>query len=563
MKQLTLSILISWWCVSHIQGQEFKLLLKNEVVSSNCVQLSAANGIYHFNLETSKIQINGFRQIIPKNNFSDDQFLKLYGLQYELKDVPSIELDAYSYVEFPCDSFDSRYRQFMNWDPSPIENFLILQARDNPEKLAHTPFLITSPQIISELSDTLSTSGIIDGAISYKRGSCYQNEHFTLTHRATLDSLEKVYSTYRDSVITPKIEPLFQPFFLGQFELTNKEYNDFKNWVIDSLFLETVYRNCDDLELSSTLLNCTKKQLKDLDVELKEENRARYGLKCPDKSMSEFRSNEEYIPYMVELYIVQPQRYYKRRELNPKLWNYKMNNQKSVAIAPDSLKFLNFRTAESDFLTCAFHWHPIYNSFPIVNISYEQAEAFCHWKTNQLQDKFKNKGLKVKVEIPALHEYELALKTIVPEANSLIYDLSNENYFLEQRNFDDQNMIEIWFKKVANNEPMLMKKEYQQQAFEYNQWLSANYFEGLNFINGNVSEYCSTPITEELLEMNNIPRPEGALENYVLVLGSNYEQDVKSKAGSNVNTIFYKTIQKRTDASSTTGVRLVLRVESL
>lgn len=567
--------------VFNVCGQETQLLLKKELISPNCIAVSSVNGEYYLHYQKAGSEIQGYLHVIPEEIFKDSNAIKVYGLQNEFASAPSIEFDEYSWSQFPCDSFDARYSRFKNVELYRYHNYL-KEVIDAPEKLKFTPFIVSTPVAIeekkNEVIDTIDYSniqisggpikvpseGIIDGVVIYEQlCKCYQREHFTIAEKEQFDSVSIGYKTYRDSIVSPKIEPSLQPFYLSQFELTNKEYNEFKQWVIDSICLETAYWNCMNVELSSELLNCSKKTRKSLDLNQLKSNYDRFGLKCPDKSFSDFRNNPDYIPALSVLYYPQPQRYYKRRELNWELWNYRMNDSVMINIMPDSTKFKAISNLEHDFFTNMFHWHPAYFNYPIVNISYEQLQAFCNWKTNQIQGEYAKKGLKVSVEIPQIHEYELALKTIVPEAKYIIYDHSNEAYFVETRTFDFDHPISNWFKKTTAYHELESVSGLEQETFEYNQWLHANYFKGLSFINGNVSEYCSTPITLELLEMNGISIPEGDLNDYVLVLGSNYANDVKAKKGSNVNTIFYKTIQLKSEMNAKTGARIILHVTKL
>jgi formylglycine-generating enzyme required for sulfatase activity len=98
--------------------------------------------------------------------------------------------------------------------------------------------------------------------------------------------------------------------------------------------------------------------------------------------------------------------------------NYlKQNNQtEKLNIAQvDSANWNVFSNNENPF-TKYYHAHPAYNNYPIVNISYEAANLYCDWLTEQYNAGKKKKYRKVKFRLPTEEEWMIAAKGGVQEA---------------------------------------------------------------------------------------------------------------------------------------------------
>lgn len=59
-----------------------------------------------------------------------------------------------------------------------------------------------------------------------------------------------------------------------------------------------------------------------------------------------------------------------------------------VNIYPDTLAWIHdFTYSFNDPNTHNYFWHPAYDNYPVVGVSWRQAKAFCHWRT-QLQNNY-------------------------------------------------------------------------------------------------------------------------------------------------------------------------------
>ncbi len=57
-----------------------------------------------------------------------------------------------------------------------------------------------------------------------------------------------------------------------------------------------------------------------------------------------------------------------------------------------------------------YGWHPHYDNFPVVNITYESAVKFCEWLTEKYNNSTDKKYKKVQFKLPTEKEWELAAR---------------------------------------------------------------------------------------------------------------------------------------------------------
>lgn len=72
-----------------------------------------------------------------------------------------------------------------------------------------------------------------------------------------------------------------------------------------------------------------------------------------------------------------------------------------------------------------YHWHPAYQNYPIVNISYEAAKAYCQWLTDQYNAQRKRNYTQVLFRLPTPEEWRTAAGSGNPKA---LTPFSNDSF---------------------------------------------------------------------------------------------------------------------------------------
>jgi formylglycine-generating enzyme len=181
-------------------------------------------------------------------------------------------------------------------------------------------------------------------------------------------------------------------FYMDETEITNNQYRQFVEWVRDSiarswLFLAGHQEGRDEFgfdedefgnQIDPPVLNWE----------------ARIRWQDP-----EVRDILEY------LYIPENERFFRRREINTDTLKYIFNRidlreaarrsrsvsraefvkTDTVAIYPDTLVWIrDFTYAYNEPMATTYFWHPTYDHYPVVGVSWKQARAFTVWRTNLL-----------------------------------------------------------------------------------------------------------------------------------------------------------------------------------
>lgn len=196
-------------------------------------------------------------------------------------------------------------------------------------------------------------------------------------------------------------------FWMDETEITNNEYRQFVNWVIDSMVRERLGEEYDADEF------------------LIEEDEYGNPIDPPYLNWNA-RINprqEEVAEVLEQFYIPENERFFRRKELDTRkiLYEYQdidyqaaaaerrnpqrqiMNSDKSetyysdsvlvsdrskfvktyrLNIYPDTLAWItDFTYSYNDPVAKMYFWHPGFDDYPVVGITWEQAKAFSIWRT--------------------------------------------------------------------------------------------------------------------------------------------------------------------------------------
>ena len=172
-------------------------------------------------------------------------------------------------------------------------------------------------------------------------------------------------------------------FYMDNTEITNNEYRQFTDWVRDSLAHRLIG--------GDHLID---------EGEYGEHINWRKRIKWDD---------EQNVETLTELFLPESERYYKRKQIDTRklIYEYywidlqaaaqRANRQQGLTdrsvfikkevlpIYPDTLCWIHDYTYSfNDPITKAYYWHPAYDDYPVVGVSWKQAQAFCVWRTQLL-----------------------------------------------------------------------------------------------------------------------------------------------------------------------------------
>ena len=175
--------------------------------------------------------------------------------------------------------------------------------------------------------------------------------------------------------------------------------------------------------------------------------------------------------------------------------NYDFLNTYIVNVYPDTTAWINdFDNAYNEPYTRMYFSHPGYADYPVVGVSWEQANAFANWRTDYLRRSIGKQGAYIEpYRLPTEAEWEFAAR-VCKEANKYPWEgdfpLSDSGCFYANLKPGDGNYIKdgnLITSKVGTYDP--------------------NDF-GLYDMAGNVSEWTSTAYTESIDRLTNDINPE-------------------------------------------------------
>lgn len=210
--------------------------------------------------------------------------------------------------------------------------------------------------------------------------------------------------------VSPSRTVSVQAFYMDETEITNNEYRQFVFWVRDSI-AHTILGNQDNPELGEHYQVDESGQV----IEFGQQNPYKLINWEEEIDYSDEKINEVLEDPMEEFYLLEDQRYYHIKQVNTwrllfkYYWiNYKAaarkagrytsndavknggkgNNRKQFimertdAVYPDTLVWSHDYTYSfNEPMTQNYFWHPAYDNYPVVGVSWIQARAFSIWRT--------------------------------------------------------------------------------------------------------------------------------------------------------------------------------------
>jgi len=241
-----------------------------------------------------------------------------------------------------------------------------------------------------------------------------------------------------------------QSFYMDDTEITNSEYRQFVHWVRDSIVRTKLAILSDELGLTTEDGGIGNYAFKDIKTEEEmtpyEKYRFYNALPDEDNPYSLYRLNtdidliwntedfpdEYYAEVMDEVFVDAADSYNGRRAIKINELKYGFTTfdaveaskspgadrnefikKEVVKVYPDTTVWIkDFSYSYIEPMHNDYFWHDAYSEYPVVGVSWDQARAFCSWRTKIKNDQLKSKGEQTvsTYRLPTEAEWEYAAR---------------------------------------------------------------------------------------------------------------------------------------------------------
>ncbi|MFV0554863.1 MAG: SUMF1/EgtB/PvdO family nonheme iron enzyme [Mangrovibacterium sp.] len=249
----------------------------------------------------------------------------------------------------------------------------------------------------------------------------------------TLGSNDEVAQSH-----TPQKRVSIEAFWMDETEITNNEYRQYVYWVRDSIFRKAIgeqipgYLITEEKKTKEPLDNpridwSVKINMKDKDVQMALEDYffsddSRVGFR-KSLDIHQLIYTYEYVDYSQAAKKTNSYNYdkdaYEGELLDPKGKKVKINKRsdfmfrETSPVYPDTLVWVrDYTYSYNEPMMRAYFWHPSFDNYPVVGVTWLQATAFCHWRTRFFNDyQTANKGVENHdYRLPTEAEWEYAAR---------------------------------------------------------------------------------------------------------------------------------------------------------
>lgn len=264
---------------------------------------------------------------------------------------------------------------------------------------------------------------------------------------------------------------LISGFYISQAEITNAQYKEFVHWVRDSIAARTLGGEYITVNSGDTVINW------------KNASKINYGnpeiiaqlgdlFTDPAKSLNNKRTiDPNKLVYLMQGFNYQEAAKKENKDKNPNEFMYRY----SVPIYPDTLCWMrDFGYSNNEQMAVGYFNSPKYQNYPVVGVSWNQANAFCDWMTKQkiYAYQIKNKlaqGGKCRLPTEAEWAYAASLDERSSEANSVAAQQNNE----DQMPAGQEKIFPIYV-----NDSKKGKAGLYNMADNVSEWMITSYYEG-------------------------------------------------------------------------------------
>ena len=250
-------------------------------------------------------------------------------------------------------------------------------------------------------------------------------------------------------------------FYMDETEITNSEYKQFVYWVRDSVVLAKLARKADEVntgeegaagegiaefafkDADTADMTPFQKYMRENYYDLSDDPYAGRPLNWDQDVEYDPNSyvDADYVEVMDSLYLPPEVWYNGEMKIDVTQLKYKYAwfdaeaasqarksdpsmrdrlpfiHQEELEIYPDTTVWIkDFNYSYNEPMHNDYFWHPAYLDYPVVGISWEQAVAFCNWRTHYKNSYQKSKGkpLVNNFRLPTEAEWEYAARGGIP-----------------------------------------------------------------------------------------------------------------------------------------------------
>jgi len=214
--------------------------------------------------------------------------------------------------------------------------------------------------------------------------------------------------------------------WMDETEITNNEYRQFVFWVRDSIMRRMLGQQIEEFLISEDeqgnpidppLINWETK----IDEQDEEQNTVLNELYLTDQERFYHRKEIDTRKLMYEYYwydLKQAANKGNRYNFDQKQYQGFVNNNRGekieitnrssfmfqdvINVYPDTLCWVaDFTYSYNEPYSTMYFWHPAYDNYPVVGVSWKQATAFCIWRTQFMNNSLTKDGQ------PFVHDYRL------------------------------------------------------------------------------------------------------------------------------------------------------------
>lgn len=194
-----------------------------------------------------------------------------------------------------------------------------------------------------------------------------------------------------------------QGFFMDETEITNNEYRQFVNWVIDSLAHTKLEHFLSEDEGDGVSERIDWEE----DIDWEESAEELQDLYYTDNEQFSGRKELDVTKMVFEMQWYDWQKAAHDRSGN----RTKHIRKEPVKIYPDSLVWIrDYAYSYNEPMTRNYFWHPAFDDYPVVGVNWKMAKAFCYWRT-KLWDMYSDDQINSEdFRLPTEHEWEYAAR---------------------------------------------------------------------------------------------------------------------------------------------------------